>query len=231
MHESLEVAPAQDEVQEIDKAAEFNSAIKVLLYYQHKIEDISKVATRFIAEARRHYNHAWEMHKYFLKEYAKEHLKRNKDGEIKGKSYKTIEAGGGVFFRQRPAKITLNEQKLEDLKEFIERYLPDKSEVIKEKVVYEYEPDEIIDVLKQIAEVKAHQLYGGAQEAKEQGMKEICDEFGIEIEEPDPFYYMHVGTTKAFSTAALKANLGQAIDGTTRFDEEEEINLLLEELE
>jgi hypothetical protein len=232
--------PEQDEVQVIDKDAEFDKAIKLLLHYQHKISDIAAVATRFIAEARNSYNFHLEQNKYFLREYAMEHLKRDKDGEIKGKSYKSIAAGGGVFFRQKAEKITLNLDKLPLIKDFIESYLPDKTEVIAEKITFECDSKELIDVLKQIADVKAQELFAGSEEgsvtsqieaATEQGLQEIFNEFGIEVEEADPFYDLRIGSNKAFTTASIKSNLTQAIEGTFRANEEEEVDLLIEELQ
>jgi len=252
MHENLELAekPAQDELQVIDKEAEFNSAIKVLLYYQHKIEDIASVATRFIAEARNKYNHAWEQNKYFLREYAIENLKRNKDGEITGKSYKTLAAGGGIFFRQKPRVIKIDEDYLPVLKKILIDHFPDNivNGLITEKLVYEVpDEDELVDYLEQVIQIRAEEKLIELRDANEnlteeeakealkelveQGRKEMFDGEVMEVTEADPFHYMYSGSTKAFTGTALKANLTQAVTGAFRHDEEEEVDLLIESLE
>lgn len=252
MHENLELAekPAQDELQVIDKEAEFNSAIKVLLYYQHKIEDIASVATRFIAEARRHYNNAWEQNKYFLREYAIENLKRNKDGEITGKNYKTLAAGGGIFFRQKPRQIKIDSDYLPTIKKILTDHFSDDivNGLITEKLVYKVsDENELVDYLEQVIQIRAEEKLieivaanegmtdnrrkEALKELIEQGRKEMFDGEVMEVTQSDPFYYMYVGVTKANTLTHVKANLVQAIDGSFKHSEEEEVDLLIESLE
>lgn len=232
---STAVAEIKTEVFSIHGPARFDSLIKLLLHYQHKIEDIANVATRFIGEARNSYNFHLEANKSFLKEYAIENLKRDKDGQIKGKSYKTVTAGGGVFFRAKPERITFNKNRLGDIKAFIERYLPDKTEVILEKTIYEV-PDKqaLMDVLENISHAKAAELLANPAEISVgtvKGLEEIYNEMDITIEPMDPFYHFHIGSNKAFTGGEIKANLTQAIDGGFRYDQEEELDYLIEELE
>ena len=221
--------------------------MKYLNRLSHEIEDIAGVATRMIAQRRNHYNHVFMANKPLLQEYAIEHLKRDKDGQITGKSYKTLEAGGGVFFRAKPQTIRIDDTKLADIRAFIERYLPDKVEVVAEKTVCSV-PDKqaFIDVLTNIAEAKATELVTShataegltdteqiefeIKEATKKGLEEICNEFRIEIEPSDAFAFMHIGVTKGNTFRHLKSNLVQALDGSFRPNEEEEFDLIIEEL-
>lgn len=252
MHENLEVveAPPQDELQVIDKEAEFNSAIKVLLYYQHKIEDIGSVATRFIAEARNHYNRAWEQNKYALREYAIENLKRGKDGEIKGKSFKTLAAGGGVFFRQKPRVIKIDESYLPTLKKILTDHFPDDvaNSLITERLIREVpDKEELVEHLERVVQIRAEekltevrdaneelteeQAQEALEELIEQGRKEMFDGDVIQVEDADPFHYMYIGVAKANTMRHVKDNILQAIDGSFKHTEEEEVDLLIEELQ
>lgn len=229
------VAKNKEQVPAMATDQEFDSAIKTLLYYQHRIDDIASVATRFIADARNKYNYFLQQCEPFLRHYAIAHLKRDKDGNVKSKNYKSLAAGGGVFFRQKAQKITFNNEQLPKIKEFIERYLPDKAEVITEKTVYEVtNKQELVDVLQQIADAKARELFANPEEITVGTVKaidEIYSEMDIQIEEADPYYYMHIGTNKANTFRHLKANLTQAIDGSFRADQEEDIDVLIEDLE
>lgn len=224
----------KDEIQTVNPDNVFDMQIKTLLYYQNRVENIADVATRFLTEARNKYNHFLHLYKPTLESYAKDHLKRGADGEIKGSSYKSISAGGGVFFRAKPKKVTFNTNKLAEIKDFIERYLPDKTEVITEKIVYEV-PDEdaLVETLQQIADIKAKEIFTNPEEitvGTVKALDEVYTEFGIDVEEEDPFYYMRVGTIKGWTGNNLKANLRQAIEGSFKLEQEEEIDLLLEDL-
>jgi hypothetical protein len=214
--------------------AQFNTAIKTLLYYQHKIEDVANVATRFITEARGKYNYFHQQYIAFLREYAKEHLKRNKDGEIKGKSYKSIAAGGGVFFRAKPEKITFDPTKLAALQNFLAIHSPEKADLITAKFVYEIiDKEQLLMTLQEIADTRAKKILDNPEEIKVgqvAGMQEILDEFNIQVEEADPFYYCYIGSNKGWTGRDLQSNLSQAISGTLKFDQEQEIDLLLEDL-
>src|ERR1700752_4004631 len=134
-YELEKYSPPQEIFEEQNKAEHFDKLIKYLNYLAHEIEDIGSVAARLITERRNKYNFFFEQNKQFLKDYALEHMKRNAEGEIKGKNYKSLTAGGGVFFRAKPEHIHIETDKLGALKEFIEKYLPDK-EVIIEKTQY-----------------------------------------------------------------------------------------------
>lgn len=224
----------KDEIQTVNPDNVFDMQIKTLLYYQNRVENIANVATRFLAEARNKYNHFLQLYKPALEAYAKDHLKRGADGEIKGKSYKSISAGGGVFFRAKSAKITLTESKLNDLREFILGQNPEATDLINMKISWEV-PDKqaLVDILQEIAEKRAKEILANPEEitvGQVAGLQEIFNEFGIEIEEEDPFYYLRVGTTKGWTGNNLKANLSQAIEGSFKLEQEDEIDLLLEDL-
>jgi hypothetical protein len=249
MNEVGEIEQTENEIVPVDKDQLFNSTIKLLLYYQHKIEDITAVASRFIVEARRKYNFHFEQNKHFLREYTIEHLKRDKDGQIKGKSYKTLEAGGGIFFRQKPKKITIDERHLPILKKMLINYFPDDivNELITEKIAYEVsDKDALLSRLKLLVHFRAQDKLDELKDANpelseeqkkfareeliELGMKEMFDESIIQIDEADPFYHMCPGVTKANTFRRLKDNVLQAIDGSIPYTEEEEVDLLIEDL-
>ena len=245
--ESIPIPVTKLHEEAIDRKSVFTDCVKYLNRLSHEIEDIAGVATRMIAQRRNHYNYVFMANKPLLQEYAIEHLKRDKDGQITGKSYKTLEAGGGVFFRAKPQTIRTDDTKLADIRAFIERYLPDKVEVVAEKTVYSV-PDKqaFIDVLTNIAEAKATELVTShataegltdteqiefeIKEATKKGLEEICNEFRIEIEPSDAFAFMHIGVTKGNTFRHLKSNLVQALDGSFRPNEEEEFDLIIEEL-
>ena len=248
MAKPLEDAP--QEVAPVDPAQAFDEVIKKLLYYEHRIEDITRVATRFIADARARYNHTFEANKPFLREHAIEHLKRGKDGEIKGKSYKTISSGGGVFFRAKPEKITINYDNLHAVKKLLLGYLDDAqvNALIPEKITYEVpEKDTLVEALcglvQQTAKDKLQEFvdangeFASNEEREEQfiilikqGEDEIFNEDIITVEQADPFHYCFVGSSKGFTGGSIKQEIIRAVDGKQAYDAEEEVDILLEDL-
>lgn len=217
-----------------DPDPEFDRVVKYLNWLAHEINDIGAVAANLIAERRRKYNFIFEQNKLFLKDYALDHLKRDKDGQIKGKSYKRVTAGGGVFFRAKPQRIIMDDELLPKLRSFVAQYAPDMINLIEEKTVLSVaDPETLLDTLKAIAETKAKEVFTDPEQitvGAVAALEEIIHDFGIEIEEADTFHHMHVGSVKANSFTRVKTSLTQAIDGHGRADEEEEVNLLIEEL-
>lgn len=222
------------ELANIDKNAQFDMNIKTLLYYQNRVNNIADVATRFLSEARNKYNFWFDQHRAFLREYAIDHLKRGADGEIKGKSYKSISAGGGVFFRAKPEKITFDPDRLPALFAFLQEHFPINTNPVVIKTVYEITDKEaLINLLQEIAEKRAKEILDNPEEftvGAVQGLGEIYNEFGIEVEEADPFYHCYVGSTKGWTGRDLQSNLSQAVAGSLKYDQDEEIEILIEDL-
>jgi len=226
---------------------QFNKIVKYLNWLSHEIEDIGKVAARLINERRAKYNFFFEQNKLFLKDYVMPKLKRNKDGEIVGKSYKSVEAGGGVFFRQKPRKVTVNQEMFGPLLELMERYGINSKRIIEKKIVYKvHDEDALLKAVTEIIEKRAAEKFAELKETVEmteeqanEAMETLIREgeaemFGlaITVEDAEPFATMRVGTTSGFTGRQIKVEINKAIDGRIIFaDEEDEIETLIGELE
>lgn len=235
MTEEVTTVPKDLEVLEAEKTQQFDDVIRYLLRISHEIEDIADVAARLINERRGKYNWVFGQNQAFLREYATERLKRGADGEIKGKNYKSLTAGGGVFFRGVPEKVHINQEHLGTLKAILAPYLGD-TELITEKTVYEVPSkeallEEVKTIIKLRAAAKHPQDEEVLQKLIEQGEDEIFGSGGIiQIEPPDALAHMSVGTTKGWSPKDAKAHLNKALDGKI-IEQEDEVQALIEDLE
>ena len=91
---------------------EFARVVRQLRAMQHEMDDIAAVAATQISAVAGRYKFKLDSWKPFLEDYAKRHLSKRVDketGEVKEiKNYKTIEAGGGVFFATKKGSVTVN---------------------------------------------------------------------------------------------------------------------------
>lgn len=239
------------EPQELVKEKEetFDKTIRYLLHLSHEIEDIANVASSLINERRSKYNWTFEQNKHFLRDHAVPHLKRDKDGVVTGKSYKSMTAGGGVFFRQKPEKITIDKKGLEWLKnKFLVNYLDEATanSLITESITFDV-PNEkaLVVALRKVIEAKAKEKLEELREEVElndeqaqeafdgflrAGEQEVLHNDIISIEEADPLHYLTVGSQKGWSVKAVKGQLIKALDGRIEETNEDEVEALIEDL-
>lgn len=248
---ALEIAEITQELT-IEKQQAFDDTVKYLLRLAHEIDDIGNVASRLIAERKNAYNWKLEQTKAFLREYALEHMRRDGNGEIKGRNYKSLTAGGGIFFRARPQKLTIDKEKLGWLKkEFLLNYLDDSlaNELITEKIAFEVPNEKALIcalkvVVKNRAEEKLEELKAettlSEQEEKfaleafvNQGEEEIFNNEVIQLSPKEEFHTMTVGSSKGWTGKDTKMQFIKALKGTLEPEKEEqdEVTALLEELE
>ncbi len=181
--------PVEDEL--------FNDTIRKLRGLQHQIDDLAEVAASKINALRNTYNYILESNRPFLQTYAMEHLRRDKDGEIKGKSYRTLDSGGGVFFRAQPEKITFSQIVLKDFYE--EQGLQGIVKTIT------YTAQESSELLKQL-----------------NWTDDTIKQAGIKIQPAMPFAKMSIGGNKAWSVTKAKQLLFKALTGEAPLDIDEE---------
>lgn len=251
MTEQLEVTPIPKELA-LEKQESFDSTIKYLLRLSHEIDDIANVASRLIAERRNHYNWKLEQTKLFLKEHALEHMPRDGNGEIKGKNFKSINAGGGVFFRAKPQKLTIDKEQLGWLKkEFLMNYLDDEraNALIKEKIAFEVTDEKALiaalnEVIQNKAKEKLEELKAEVEldEAAEKtaleayiklGTDEVFNNEVLQLTPKEEYHTMTVGSSKGWTGKATKTMFIKAITGALEEEKEEqdEVAALLAELE
>lgn len=243
----LEKVNVPIEVPEINPDKQFDSVVSYLNYLSHQITDIGAVAARLISERKAKYTFHLKQNEAFLREYALAHMKRDANGEIKGRNYRSLTAGGGVFFRAKPEKITIDQEHLKTLKAILAPYLGD-TDLIREKTVYEVPNEqglikEVRIMIKARAEDAVHELKKTVEMTEEQSKEALEDFikqgeneiFGmggiIEIDEADAFAHMAIGSTKGWNGKDTKALLTKAIDGKLVENDDDEIEMLLEKLE
>jgi hypothetical protein len=230
----------------VDEDKQFDSIIHYLNYLAHEIDDIAAVAARLISERRAKYMFHFTQNQSFLREYAMTHLKRDSDGQIKTKNYKSITAGGGVFFRASKGKITITQENQRILKALLAPWIGN-TELIVEKTVYEItgtdalleEVNKLIQAraqlkleeLKRTVEMTDEQSKGALEDLVKQGESEIFGVGGIiTVDESDPFHSMLVGNIKGWNGKDTKALLNKALDGKI-VDTDDDVDSLVESLE
>jgi hypothetical protein len=198
---TLEITEEQKQVidslvSEEEKAESFNNAIRHLRRLQHEIDDTARQASIEINKLRSDYNHWYRQYEPFLRDYALEHAKVDKNG-VKAKNYKSIAAGGGVYFRAVPEKI-----------EF------DMLSVVK---MCETEPESIWD---QLVRKEVSYIVIDAE-----GLVKQADEYGgikYDTTPGDPIGKMSIGTERGWSPNSAKQLLGKALEGSLKEEVENE---------
>lgn len=187
-----EIAPFPD-LEKNDEAM-FNEAIRHLRELQHHIDDTAQQAAIQLNQLRGNYNYWFNHYGPFLREYALNHAKIDKDG-VKAKNYKSIAAGGGVYFRAIPKEIKFDMHYLIEVFNQIPEGLPH----IKREITYK-----IIDAEKLL-----------------EACRDMDLNVPVEIIEGDPVGKMSVGTKRAWSPYSSKVMLNKALEGNLKEEEEE----------
>lgn len=89
----------------------FEHAVRHLRAMQHEIDDTAQQASIELNKLCGRYNYWFNYYAAFLRKHATEHAKRKNSGEMV-KHYKTITAGGGVYFREIKPKYIFSQEEL-----------------------------------------------------------------------------------------------------------------------
>jgi hypothetical protein len=191
-----------------EKAEAFRYAIKKLRAIQHEIDDVAQTAALELNRLRSRYNHWFENYKPFLKNYALEHAKVDKDG-VKAKHYRDITSGGGVFFTARTTKTKFsNHAKLLELVGDLELAEAGGHEDAPEDFDTKFPCRNMFKKIEAI-EVLDENLLIEACKALDLDPRS----YGIEEGNSDPLGHMYVGTEKGWTPNKMKERLNKALEG------------------
>lgn len=192
-----------------DADAAFNSMIPALRHLQQRMTDKVDVARREIAETRARYDRLFMQFRPFLEAYGKAHLRKHtnsKTGEIKEiKNYRTIEAGGGVYFAAKLGSISVNIADLKELNDYLVKH--GQPGLVKIETV----------TIERVSVTDSARLVEALKELKKDGSVSAAGYLEqITVVETDPYGHFYVGAKAKWTGNAEATALSDAIKGKAK---------------